>query len=133
MDAPKAAKALNEVRFAVVLAFLLACYAVVYAATFSKVRRECAACAQNAACETSALEYKGLVKLSALKFNGAPLKGDEDEEEVQVQLFTGAKGCAKGSAKGCAVKSKGFFLAPVGGGSTHLARFKRPTFGFSLS
>jgi hypothetical protein len=125
MDAPKAAKALNEVRFAVVLAFLLACYAVVYAATFSKVRRECAACAHNAACETSALEYKGLVKLSALKFNGAPLKGDEAEEEVQVQLFT--------DAKGCAVKSKGFFLAPVGGDSTHLARFKRPTFGFSLS
>jgi len=111
--------ALNEVRFAVVLAFLLACYAVVYAATFSKVRGECAACAQNAACETSPLEYKGLVKLSALKFNGAPLKGYEE----WVQLFTGAKGCA--------VKSKGFFLAPVGGDSSHLARFKRPTFGFS--
>ena len=118
-------KALNEVRFAVVLAFLLACYAVVYAATFSKVRGDCAACAQNAVCETSALEYKGLVKMSALKFNGALLKGSEegDEEDVQVQLFTGAKGCA--------VKSKGFFLAPVGGDSSHFARFKRPTFGFS--
>ena len=126
-------KALNEVRFAVVLAFLLACYAVVYAATFSKVRGDCAACAQNAVYETSALEYKGLVKLSALKFNGALLKGSEEgdeegdeegnEEEVQVQLFTGAKGCA--------VKSKGFFLAPVGGDSSHFARFKHPTFGFS--
>jgi hypothetical protein len=119
MDAFKASKALNEVRFAVVLAFLLACYAIVYAATFSKVRGECAACAQNAACETSPLEYNGHVKLSALKFNGAPLMGYEE----WVQLFTGAKGCA--------VKSKGFFLAPVGGDSSHLARFKRPTFGFS--
>ena len=125
MDVPKTVKALNEVRFAVVLAFLLACYAVVYAATFSKVRGDCAACAQNALHETSALEYKGLVKLSALKFNGALLKGSEegDEEDVQVQLFTGAKGCA--------VKSKGFFLAPVGGDSSHFARFKHPTFGFS--
>jgi hypothetical protein len=112
-------KALNEVRFAVVLAFLLACYAVVYAATFSKVRGQCASCALQAAAETNALEYKGLVKLSALRFNGALLKGEEE-----VQLFKGLKGYS--------VKSRGFFLAPVGENCTHFARFKHPTFGFSF-
>ena len=116
-------KALNEVRFAVVLAFLLACYAVVYAATFSKVRGQCAPCALQAATETNALEYKGLVKLTALRFNGALLKGDKEEEE-QVQLFKGPKGYS--------VKSRGFFLAPVGENCTHFARFKHPTFGFSF-
>lgn len=112
-------KALNEVRFAVVLAFLLACYAVVYAATFSKVRGQCAPCALQGAAETNALEYKGLVKLSALRFNGALLKGDEE-----VQLFKGPKGYS--------VKSRGFFLAPVGENCTHFARLKHPTFGFAF-